>query len=329
MPTISEIMDAKRLGLLDRPVPRDPSYEYGSILPFRKPKSGGPAEWGLTYSDTVKSLLDAFSAPGRAYNGQEMRPDDAMNFALANMGAAMSAGRAPSGSVGMNVFHGSPHKFNKFDSAKIGTGDGTQAYGHGIYVAESPNVARMYSTNLSNQNDFGPVGMASQALHAAGGDLLKARQALYAHYNQAPDKASANLAWQAIEALNKGKAKTPNFYKADLPDKAIGAMLDWDKPVSSQSPAVKGLARKLGLPETASGGDLYTILADQLRSDAMRVPGPDSAVAAEAQRLASKHLESLGVPGIRYMDGLSRSAGEGTSNFVVFNDNLLKILDRK
>jgi hypothetical protein len=46
--------------------------------------------------------------------------------------------------MGAIVYHGSPHKFDKFDSSKIGSGEGSQAYGHGLYVAESPDVARSY-----------------------------------------------------------------------------------------------------------------------------------------------------------------------------------------
>jgi len=42
------------------------------------------------------------------------------------------AGVAP---IGMTVWHGSPHKFDKFDICKIGTGEGAQAYGHGLYLA--------------------------------------------------------------------------------------------------------------------------------------------------------------------------------------------------
>src|SRR5687767_3158774 len=38
----------------------------------------------------------------------------------------------------MTVFHGSPHKFDKFDMSKVGTGEGAQAYGHGLYFAENP-----------------------------------------------------------------------------------------------------------------------------------------------------------------------------------------------
>jgi GNAT superfamily N-acetyltransferase len=32
---------------------------------------------------------------------------------------------------GIRAYHGSPHDFERFDSSKIGTGEGAQAYGHG------------------------------------------------------------------------------------------------------------------------------------------------------------------------------------------------------
>lgn len=53
---------------------------------------------------------------------------------------------------GMTAFHGSPHKFDKFDVSKIGTGEGVQAFGHGLYFAENPNVARDYQRTLARDD---------------------------------------------------------------------------------------------------------------------------------------------------------------------------------
>jgi hypothetical protein len=41
-------------------------------------------------------------------------------------------------------------------------------------------------------------------------------------------------------------------------------------------------------------------------------------------------LRDAGIPGIRYLDGGSRGAGQGSSNFVVFpgQESLLNILER-
>jgi hypothetical protein len=38
-------------------------------------------------------------------------------------------------------------------------------------------------------------------------------------------------------------------------------------------------------------------------------------------------MKQQGIPGIRYLDGSSRNVGEGTSNFVLFDDQLPRILE--
>ncbi|CAB4145377.1 hypothetical protein UFOVP473_1, partial [uncultured Caudovirales phage] len=43
---------------------------------------------------------------------------------------------------GITAYHGSPHSFDRFSLDKIGTGEGAQAYGHGLYFAQSEDVAK-------------------------------------------------------------------------------------------------------------------------------------------------------------------------------------------
>lgn len=52
---------------------------------------------------------------------------------------------------GQTFYHASPHDFSQFDSSKIGTGEGAQAYGHGLYVAENPDVARQYRQDFKQR----------------------------------------------------------------------------------------------------------------------------------------------------------------------------------
>lgn len=47
------------------------------------------------------------------------------------------------------AYHGSPHKFDEFSMDKIGTGEGAQAYGRGLYFAENEGVARQYRDALA------------------------------------------------------------------------------------------------------------------------------------------------------------------------------------
>lgn len=66
------------------------------------------------------------------------------------LGEGISALRKPKVMQEMTAYHGSPHDLppveghpiGKFDMSKIGTGEGAQAYGHGLYFAENPNVAK-------------------------------------------------------------------------------------------------------------------------------------------------------------------------------------------
>ena len=51
---------------------------------------------------------------------------------------------------GFKAYHGSPYQFEQFDIEKIGTGEGAQAYGYGLYFAESEDVARGYKEALTN-----------------------------------------------------------------------------------------------------------------------------------------------------------------------------------
>jgi len=105
-------------------------------------------------------------------------------------------------------------------------------------------------------------------------------------------------------------------------------MLDWDKPLSEQSAAVKKVLTDNGfmLEENIdiTGRELYNFLA----KDNMRFQAPEGETAKEA----SKFLAQMGIPGIKYLDAGSRGqGGTGTRNFVVFpgEEKKVRILERK
>ena len=118
-----------------------------------------------------------------------------------------------------------------------------------------------------------------------------------------------------------------NLYKVDIPDEAIGRMLDWDKPLSEQPQAVRDLvatrpdvAKKLAFQQSFLGREptgqaIYVALGG----------GPQLPSAAAASEL----LKQSGIPGLRYLDAGSRGAKGGTYNTVLFDDALAKILERQ
>lgn len=68
------------------------------------------------------------------------------------------------------AFHGSPHRFSDFDITKIGTGEGAQAYGWGLYFTTSRGIAAFYRNTLSRRTysyrgvEIGPEHLTFQGV---------------------------------------------------------------------------------------------------------------------------------------------------------------------
>ena len=290
----------------------------------------------LNTPSEVKQLFDPQFQQGLLKNATPVSREDIINQGL-NI-----SGMAPYGMAGHIVYHGSPHKFNKFDMSKIGTGEGAQAYGHGLYFAESPDVAQSYKNALSNTLE--------SKVDAPQLEKRAAQMALTFGDNTAEGAINWLNKFTGKGAAHTSPAMTPElvesvknrfingdfipggaFYKVDIPDESIHKMLDWDKPLSQQAPEVRALlkpaldevavrpnkngpvnrARDAVTAGTGAGEQLY----NQLRG----LRGNDA--------LAAQQLRELGIPGIRYLDQGSRTAGEGTYNYVLFDDQLPRILE--
>jgi hypothetical protein len=121
----------------------------------------------------------------------------------------------------------------------------------------------------------------------------------------------------------------------------VDRMLDWDKPLSEQSPSVLAALEKsknkqiramleyAKTPYTGAGieGETKT-MGEAYRTMSMNLSGRASAESAKASNL----LQQAGIPGIRYLDAGSRGqGGNGTRNFVVFpgEEKKVKILRRE
>ena len=104
---------------------------------------GRLAQGVQTETPGVMTEADAFRQNQLEGEAQGWGPSQAMSMLstgtpFAQSGALGSAGGA------IKAYHGSPHDFEKFDIGKIGTGEGAQSYGHGLYFAENPATAESY-----------------------------------------------------------------------------------------------------------------------------------------------------------------------------------------
>jgi hypothetical protein len=198
---------------------------------------------------------------------------------------------------------------------------------------------------LTDLQSYGPTKAAYIA-------RLEEQGAQPKHLNRISDAWDRLAQQNPTAVIDKG-----NLYKVDLPDSTIARMLDWDKPLSQQAPEVqKAIATLNGTPgdlkaakeiwekQASSGGRSARSALDELaRIDRELFTSENMTGSQLYERLsnglglyaqknpdAAATLRQAGIPGIRYLDGGSRGAGQGTSNYVVFpgEEDVLRILER-
>ena len=61
--------------------------------------------------------------------------------------------RSENGLDDLTLNHGTPHDFEKFVTEKIGTGEGNQAFGWGLYFAQNKKIAQNYAKVLDKDKN--------------------------------------------------------------------------------------------------------------------------------------------------------------------------------
>jgi hypothetical protein len=322
--------------------------------------------------------------------------DTLMGFGMKAEGAA-DAGRrfaadefggAGPGKQGIRAYHGSPHSFDRFSMDAIGTGEGAQAYGHGLYFAENEAVARGYrdalkhksqgitvngeekvfattpkeatpeeiatlwvSQALENHGEAWPARMKARnvVLSAERGDLSSfQKEAGWGDLPKMKEAASIIDKWDGakIEKMPQGSMYEVNI-NANPDD-----FLDWDAPLSAQPENVRrgfGQASAgndpllselldgspesiplMGLFPNSKGSQAYNSLMEKgFEEGAVGLNLPAGNPMKPADKWSSERLRSAGIPGIKYKDAGSRGVdGDGTRNFVVFDENLIEIVKK-
>lgn len=208
----------------------------------------------------------------------------------------------------MSAWHGSSHDHDKFSTAHIGSGEGRQAYGHGLYFAGSKAVGEYYANMLSGSFKTGNDELDTQ-LRANGGKLDEAIATLADRADHSP--LSRRSLWtDAISTAEQIKKNGGLDFKGRLYQVNLipseDAFLLWDKPLSEQSSAVQDalMANRTLLEDCfADSPDFY----NNGREAAVLYSDMEDSLSAPD---ASQFLRSIGIRGIQYLDGNSRSMNE-------------------
>jgi hypothetical protein len=217
--------------------------------------------------ETGKQLVE----PVTQFNDPNVDPvKQGADLGLAAMGgSSVVPAEANSLRMGIKAYHGSPHDFERFDSSKIGTGEGAQAYGHGLYFAEREGVAKEYRDTLSDAEWTvgGKPYDAKNPEHFAAAHLKEFAStdaAIKSLKRGIEHLRGINAEW-APPAIAQKQETLRLIKRGGLPtidEKPLGKMyevdiaadpehfLDWDKPLSEQPEKVRR-----GYAQAVAGGD--------------------------------------------------------------------------
>lgn len=254
------------------------------------------------------------------------------------------------------AYHGSPHIFDRFSTDAIGTGEGAQAYGYGLYFAGKKQIAEFYRGVLTRDTYVtadGKQWSPDELQHLNfrvmarrnGTDLaLTLKQIEEGGFSDSDMRRADVATLERLIAEGGIQENNGRLYEVEIPED--NEYLLWDKSLRLQPDALRKLepfraaiegqmsaedtmAKTL---ESASGEMVYRFLSQHLaqiagRKDAdegngWNVVNPTVHYNDEA---ASKALHDAGIAGIKYLDGGSRSDGDGTHNYVVFDDSRVSI----
>jgi len=343
--------------------------QYESIMQTARPAFATGTALG------VAPLAKVFQAPAMALGRAGERVAERVVPQIMERGglpADLLQGMANRTISPLDVYHGTPHTLpptarnplGEFDASKIGTGEGAQMYGQGIYTAENPAVAKSYQFMEQNWFDTSKAKYKGKSIDSWYEQAQKDQERAFRTKDKTLEKdATARLAyWENVmthnhpesvveqfadpaygwpEATNYAKSidlgkfsgipRSGNLYKADLPDEMIPKMLDWDKPMNKQDASVKKM-----IAESFPSGYINGVYIDPINSPLTgRAMLDQLAMIANKRnapgfRSAETALRQAGIPGIKYLDEGSRAKGKGTRNFVTFpgEEKNLRILER-
>ncbi len=256
------------------------------------------------------------------------------------------------------VYHGSGADFDSFDHSHMGEGEGAQAYGWGTYVTEVEGIGRTYaeanSKRPSTHYEYGgdTHGLSEERINEilevlldakpSDGHIVSEYEDALGWYRNRRDEYSQSLVKDA-SLLNPSDIsivvdKTRTLYSVEIPEDNGKNYLDWNERLSdSQIEAIRAylsenyrrnkledfdasIAESKGAPNAdevnawaRKGKNVYKTLSHLLGSD----------------DAASKALSEMGYVGIKY-PAENRSGGrkDGAKNYVIFNENDAKIVDK-
>jgi len=255
------------------------------------------------------------------------------------------------------VWHGSPHAIDKFMTKFMGTGEGAQAFGWGLYFTDVKDVGEWYAKSFFRTKQLSDKikskilkGITVENWTSKGEDI----DLEYALWSELGDmkhewtndevfdlavtiavsgRSHREITEVTHKALIKNKKKLEQYleknylYKTNIWKNGNEDLLDWHGDVTKEQLnkidkyTNERIKRKMYEQSLNLSGEKKPLSGSSLYRAI--------ALALGTEREASLFLLRAGIDGIKYPAGtLSGSAKEGQYNYVVFDEKAIEILDK-
>jgi hypothetical protein len=241
----------------------------------------------------------------------------------------------------ITAYHGTKSMFDDFLSKHIGSGEGAQAFGHGLYFSESREVAKSYSPRNDEYEDA-EMRIYNQAIRREDYITAEVFELAMMHYN--PDEIKDRYVEEGgygadhVAAVHRAADETlrplydkyfHGIYRVEI-NAEPGDFLDWDKTLLEQRSQIGKLRSVAADPNSPFTGNHLEMLGDSLQDFELgSTTGASIIGVLGSDDTTAQVLVKSGIPGIRYLDADSRGSGDGTYNYVVFDERIIKIIGKE
>ncbi len=234
------------------------------------------------------------------------------------------------------AWHGSPHDFDEFDLGAIGSGEGAQFYGWGLYFAKNKEMAKNYKEVLSNVHETDKSSLFKV-------DIPENKKML--DWNQTLNIQPKEIQEQIIDAINSLDALQKdafiNAYRSDHSyngnshikkvndiyqglENDLNYLGKYEEKETLNKIVQRNadrLAKKYGFDDwgSADKNKLKTIIGDSLEKARVELK---ALTQEDNQKVASEYLNEHGIKGITY-EGI-----EDGRCYVVFDDKAIKVIQK-
>lgn len=249
-----------------------------------------------------------------------------------------------------NVYHGSPHKFDKFSSSFNKEGEGANEYGYGLYFTDKKEVAEYYADTLDKtlvvyikgekykyQHDHLANCIRNIYRNVTKGksfDVAKYLEIYDLKISKSPSDIKDAEYLETLKQEDIELKRNRNIYHVELHKgkKANGYVyIRWDKPISkkhksiiddivydnfgggqtkSQSEKFHRIDKEISRLSKYDFGSIYRFLSDEIGSDKEL-----------SEQLLKRGIDGIQVP-VNYTMG---EPNETDFNYVVFDENAITI----